>query len=78
MLYYSLRYSLSRKEGIREARAARMGESGRFYANIVYIYIYISETAKVQKSVQTEQEELSRGQSSTQLAVISGEESAKA
>lgn len=75
MLYYSLRYSLSGKEGVREARAARMGESGSFYANIVNIYI--SETAKVQRSVQTEQKELSRGQSSTQLAVKSGEESAK-
>lgn len=53
-----------------------MGESGSFYANIINIY-NISEIVNIQKTVQTEQEELSRGQSSTLLAVTSDEESAK-
>lgn len=46
MLYYSLKHSLSAKEEVREARHARMGESGRFYANIINIYD-ISEIANV-------------------------------
>lgn len=76
MLCYCLKHSLSGKEEVREARIARMGESGSFYANIINIY-NISEIVNIQKTVQTEQEELSRGQSSTLLAVTSDEESAK-